>query len=143
MRPQKSDVIYGCSLPSYINLNVDYLNLPEQAFGHLAVQVAAPAKAVEAAVFEAAETSEFEVIDMMVVLESGEQQKEQIAREQPQWLLLKLEGVQKNDLRLAKSLCLKVSWAWKKIVLLVVAVALEADLENHSVATIKNHKIVK
>ena len=71
-RPQKSDVIYGYSLPSFIKLNVDYLNLPEQAFGHLAVQVAAPAKAVEAAGFEAAETSELEVIYMVVVLESGE-----------------------------------------------------------------------
>ena len=44
-------------------------NVPVQAFGHLAVQVAAPAKAVEAAGFEAAETFEFEVIDMMVELE--------------------------------------------------------------------------
>ena len=38
--------------------------VPVQAFGHLVVQVAAPAKAVETA-----ETSVFEVIDMMVVLE--------------------------------------------------------------------------
>ena len=57
-------------------------------------------------------------------------------------MLLKLEGVQKN-LRLAESLCLMVREAWTKIVLPVVAVALEADLENHSVATIKNNEIVK
>ena len=55
---------------------------------------------------------------------------------------MKLEGVQKN-LRLAESLCLKVREAWTKIALLVVAVALAADLENHSVATVKNNEIVK